>query len=234
MGGTSSKVLYGAVNDAVTQVAMDISNECLVQSKQEQNIDLTNYGWQLFGSDTISQRGTFELSCALQADMITKLQDKIIQNVMQKVSATDESLFKFLGKTKSEAETKIRNSIRASVTSDVINRNMATIDQKQNIPATNYGLQFMWNRNISQDQKTFVNSVVKAVQNSDVMKELETRVIQDGETTSTDGFAMLMNTISSFWYIFLILFVIGFAMMAGLSYMVLRWWTTPSTSAIQN
>lgn len=226
---TSTKAIYNAINDVVTETALSISNECRVNAKQTQEVELENHGFQLFGSALISQKGEFKLECALEANMISKLQNSLANAVIQQVAAKDESMFKLFGKTRAEAETYIRNNIKSKVTSDIINENIAKIDQSQSIKASNYGTQFMWNITASQEQKTFVNSVVGAMMDTDVIKAIENQVEQEGDSLSTDPFSKLLGTITTFWYVFVIIFII-IAIMIGFGTLLFGgvgiWWFT--------
>lgn len=208
MGGTKSKATYNAIVDSLTEVIINYTNECLVTATQEQKVDAVNTGFQFWGGLEIGQNLTFSVNCALKSENIIKLQDQIINKLTQELTNTDESIFPSLTSTKVDMEVNIRNSIKAVVKSDFLNRYITENRQKSTITASNYGLQLFWNIKVDQSQAVFVNATLDAIQSSDIFRDMKNDVEQNGDNLNTDGLSKLLNTFTSFWWVFAIIFII--------------------------
>lgn len=196
MGSVSSSVV-NEINEAVYNIALSSVQKCVTSTDQEQNTTI-NMGGGLFNNTTVSQTTSVSSSCTANSSFVSDLQNKIISAISNNAKA--KAAF---GVSVSEAETNIRNTIRANVNFSSIQENMTMIKQKQNTTVNVSGVQIGSNININQGAEVFAASVQKSVADSGIYNTIKNSI---DNSSDAKGFDPLGDMSTTFIYLIIAFF----------------------------
>lgn len=199
MGGSKSKSVIDSVQEQITNVAMQVVQDCMVSSSQSQVVSSSNAGWQLGSSIKVLQQTDVSSTCFQDTNKQASLQNQIQQIIKNTASAEGVGLTSVVGASTSSAEVKLRTIIQNNVNMSNIQKNYNIIKQDQQVTLTNTqsGVQFMSSVDISQGATVFAAATLKAVDSTGILNSLAVAIDQQSSAKTTNPLDFLANIIGS-------------------------------------
>lgn len=208
---TSAKSEVNNLSKTISDISMQVIQDCVVNSTQNQNVNLSNSGFRLFGTTNIEQETTINSSCFSDTRRQTTLQNEIANNILNSTTSDGVALWPAFGSTKSAAQTTINNLIKTHVNMDSIQRNYNSIIQNLNVNASNSGVELGMTYNIKQGATIFAAATLKQVTSAGVFNRVSSYVEQSAAAKTSGPFDFIGNIATAFIVFFVVIMVIFLA-----------------------
>jgi hypothetical protein len=198
MGGSSSKSKSTVIAEALNEVMVSSIQRCSNETEVFQELSVKGDG-NILSDIQMNQVYSAITSCVNKTDWVTDLQTQLEAKLKQSADAQGVALLGVLGKTSSDVDNEIRNSIKNAVNVQTLSEMVNKMKQKQSITVegnrnvlTRISLKQM-NNNISTSTQELVGSI-KALNDisSDVDQKAKS-VQQDPIANLLSGLANLMS-----------------------------------------
>ena len=216
MGGSSSKTVLNQLSETITNMAMQTVQDCLVTADQEQNLNINNSGWNIFGLYKLKQSTDVSSTCFNDSQKQAELQNKIYNAISQASTAQGTAVLSAFGSSSSAAETNLKSIIKNNITMSNIQKNYNMIKQKQNANVNNSGLSFFTSVDMTQGAEVFAASTLQEVISAGIFDKIGTYVDQNSQADTTSPlniFGDLFGSLGSslyYLFIFIVVLVVGF------------------------
>lgn len=173
MGGaaSSAKSKSDVIYDSVTKVITEHIMKCRANKTLSQDISIHGSGNTISG---VTQKMGLQLStqCVHDSSQMSAVQNEIANKIMQTANSQSVSLLGVLGKTQSDVETKIRNSVNNTITSSTLTEviNDTNVKQSLIIKGDNNVAQ---NVTMEMTAQILSDNVSKLVNNVEVLHEIK-------------------------------------------------------------
>jgi hypothetical protein len=209
MGASESKSIINQLSTAITQVCMDTSQSCEVNSEQNQNIVVNNSGFKLWGSYSLDQQTDIDMKCFSNTNRDITLQNKLIQTISNTSTSKGLGLLGAFGASGSEAKTNLTNMIKNNITVQNIQKSMASIKQSQGAIFSNSGVILVDNVDLKQGGKLLAAATLQELDRIGVFNTISNYVDQKSSAETKGPLDFIGESMSiTIIVIFLIIFVV--------------------------
>lgn len=210
MGGTGSKakVVSTAINDSVQSVVSKNYAGCSSQVYNAQVTSQMNVGITLFQKQKVTQTTSVSVSCMQDSRRAASLQTDLTNSIAQKVASESQAMLGALGPSTAEAISRMKNTIRASVTSENIVKSHSDIIQKQFTTQTFAGVSIGGSQVVQQGTSVVVQAVQSILETTDIAATLTNALEQDASAKQKNPMDFLADIFTSFAGIFIILIIV--------------------------
>lgn len=219
MGQTTSQSTVENITKQITDISTNISQSCVVNSSQQQNVDLSNSGFVWGGTATVKQQTEISNTCFTDLNKQAQLQTQIANAIKNATTTTGVAVLPLLGNNTAVSASRIENLIKTNVTMSVIQSNYNSLKQSQVIDAQNRGVVLGRNFEFTQGAQVFAAATLKAIENTGLITEIATKVDQSATSTTkgpldflADIFSGLAGSAQTFliFFMFIVFILVGF------------------------
>lgn len=204
MGASRSKAVIQSLSEQITNVTIQVAQRCVVISTQKQIVNNRNTGWRIGGSANIVQATTISSNCLQDSQLITQVQNEIINVLSQ--SAEAKAAFGF---SDADARINIENRVRNNINASVVNETLVKIEQGQEINNENLNLEIGYTLDVKQGAEAYAAAVLKTVVDSGIMNQIANTVDQEAASSGFDPSAIFASSAIIFLVIVFIVIVIA-------------------------
>jgi hypothetical protein len=154
------------------------------------------------------------------SNKMNSMQSDIASAIKQSAEAAGVGLTSMLGGSEADAETRLRNVVSTTISTENLTKSMSIIMQRQTVIAANSGIQIGRDINIKQGATVFAAAVVQEINNNEVINRLKTAIDQKSEATTTNPLDFLANLagavlspitgLTNMWSLFLMVILVAF------------------------
>ncbi len=213
MGPTQSKNIVDIVNETSASAIISAMSNCNSGVSQSQTMILSGSNTNLHQT----QDASINLSCAANFRIDSTIINDITNKIIQSAAAEGYGLLS-PGGSNSENVTNIRNSVSASVTTELIQRVISQINQQQTMIAQYDSV----NKNIYQNQTASViqKSITDAIASTGLGNSVAGNFDQDANASSKNPFDFIGNLFKLPVYMMLIIAVFILVLVLGIVYAI--------------
>ncbi len=213
MGGSESKTTVESITKNITDVSMDTVQSCEIVASQSQKLNVNNTGLKLWGNYKLEQKTDISQECFNDVRKQTELQNKIMKVIAQATSSNNIAVLGAFGKSKSEATTKLNNTINNTIKMSNIQRTYNEIKQNQEATFNNSGVVLFEKVELTQGAKIFAAATLKQLDNAGVFNTIAEYVDQKSSAKMENPLDFIAKVIGSIgtsiaWSMFLFVFLI--------------------------
>jgi hypothetical protein len=213
MGGTSSKTLVDIVNESSAEVITRNMQSCSSSINQTQVYNMTGFSYGF----NASQDASINMSCVANFKMNDQIATQITNDVIQKATASSVALIS-VSKTKAEAESHIKNSIKNNVTTELVQKSVASISQSQYVNVS--GVQI--NSNISQSAASVQKAIMTAISNTNIKNDLATVAAQSSSAEQKNPLSFISDIFKNIYMVFFLIFIVIIVVIGGGLYLIFK------------
>ncbi len=197
MGGTESKTTVNAISEQISTIASDTVQNCVVNTSQDQLINVSNTGWKLTSNINVEQQTEVSSTCFSDLNKEIELQNKIQNAISQQSSASGVALLSAFGASTSEASANLRTIIKNNVTMSNIQNNYNSIRQNQQVNYSNSGVVVFDTVNVTQGAKVFAAATLQQLDRAGIFNTIQNHVDQSATATTENPLDFLAKLVSS-------------------------------------
>jgi hypothetical protein len=196
MGTSHSKSVIENVTEIITNIAVSTVQDCEVSSYQTQTMNVRNTGFTFWDSYKVVQSTEITNECFSNTEKEIDLQNKIINEIKQRITNKGISLLDAFGKPKQEAEVNLSNLIKTAIKFDNINKTYTRILQEQRTDFSNSGILIFRTAEVIQGSKIFASAVIHELNRVGVFNTIENHIDQELQKKSTGIFDNLTDNLT--------------------------------------
>lgn len=196
MGTSHSKSVIENVTEIITNIAVSTVQDCEVSSYQTQTMNVRNTGFTFWDSYKVVQSTEITNECFSNTEKEIDLQNKIINEIKQRITSKGISLLDAFGKPKQEAEVNLSNLIKTAIKFDNINKTYTRILQEQRTDFSNSGILIFRTAEVIQGSKIFASAVIHELNRVGVFNTIENHIDQELQKKSTGIFDNLTDNLT--------------------------------------
>lgn len=210
MGGSESKTTLEVLTKQISNIAMNVSQSCEVQSDQKQKLNVKNTGLRLWGDYRLEQKTDIQQSCFTDTKKETDLQNQIIQAISQASTSSNVALLGAFGKSESKAETKLRNIIKSKVTMSNIQSAYSSIRQRQSANFSNSGIIGFERADLVQGSQLFAAATLQVMDQAGIFNTIDNHIQQTSAATQENPLDFIPKSLAalSSWLMYVIIFIV--------------------------
>lgn len=178
MGGSESKTIINQLSAQCSNIAMSTAQTCEVSAQQDQNLEVNNTGFKLWGNYRLKQESEIRVDCFSDVKKQVELQNKLIQAISQATTAQNIGILGAFGSSKSTAETNLTNIIRNNITMSNIQKSYTEIKQKQTARFNNSGVIGFETVELTQGSKLFAAATLQEMDKAGIFNAISTHIDQ--------------------------------------------------------
>lgn len=218
---TESETTLERISQAITDVSISAVQHCVSNVKQEQTAEIVNTGWFAGGTVTVEQETEIKSSCFSDSSLSAKLQNDIINTIMQSSTSTGQAIFPAFNGNSAKARTHLETLFKNGFSMQNVQKSYNDIKQKQTVKFINAGVMAGVDINVRQGAKVFAAAVLKQVENLGVFNTIEEYIKQEVETKNENFLTEMFRSVTgSFLYFFLFIAMVSFAIFIGIPFLL--------------
>jgi hypothetical protein len=186
MGGTASSSVINELSQNISNISSSIVQSCEVISTQNQNLNVTNTGFKLFGGYSLTQQTEINNKCFSDAKKQTDLQQQIYNEIAQSATSQGVALLGAFGKDTSTAQANLKRIIQTNITMQNIQKNYNQIKQNQSATFSNSGIVLLETVDLNQGAKVFAAATLSTLDQAKVFDTI-TGYVDQSSTTKTEN-----------------------------------------------
>ena len=210
---TTSSTTATDLNSIAINAATSVIQQCIAANTNSQNISLNSVGNVNISGLSMNQSSTINMSCVMNNSTQTQIANQVANALVQAVASKTSLLSAFGTASQSTAVTNLQNAITSNINISVMQQQMATTFQAQNLSATSGGNITLTNTSLSQTANTVAKFIVGNSAYANVINNLQNKVNQ---TATASGSTTGITSITTMIIILVIIAVLG-----GLAYVYL-------------
>lgn len=225
MGGSESKTAIESLSESISNVAMSTVQSCEVSSTQNQNLNVVNNGFRLWGTYKLEQVSEIRSDCFSDVAKQTQLQNRIIDTISQASTSNSIALLGAFGTSNASATTNLKNIVRNNVTMSNIQRSYTAIKQNQSASFTNNGVIGFEKVELTQGAKIFAAATLQEMDRVGIFNTIESHIDQKSDASQEnplDFIAKAIGAVTSGITTTIILFIVIIAIAVGALVFVLK------------
>ncbi len=228
MGGSKSKSTIEALSQQISNIAESTVQNCVVNTSQDQLINVANTGWKWSSTIDVSQQTEVTSQCFSDVNKQIQLQNDIMNAIAQSSSADGVALLSAFGASDAEANANLRSIIQTNVTMSNIQSNYNNIRQSQRVNYSNSGIVVFDTVNVTQGAKVFAAATLQQVDTAGIFNKISSLIDQSSTATTSNPLDFIAKAIGAIgnvlmtpimlfviFIIFIIVMGVGIFMYAG-------------------
>lgn len=195
MGGGQSKSKSEVFTDAVTKAVARNIMKCKYDTVMRQGIDVEG-NYNIVDGVKMVQAFKIDATCFQDTKAILDLQNKIAEEIKQQAKTQSVAVLDILGKSSSEVDSTIKNSVKNSITMENVTKiiTKTNMDQGINVKGDH---NIVRNVDMSQLGRLIQRNSQTVVENISVINDITDQLDQEAQTTIKNPLDAIANAISA-------------------------------------
>jgi hypothetical protein len=195
MGGSTSKTKSDVFIESVNNAFVQSIQSCSMSSDVQQIISIKGDGNTLSNIE-MNQVYTSLLTCIQDVNVVTKIQNDIVNAIKSASESQSVALLGVLGSSSSEVDTKLHESVRNAINVTTLTKLVNNIKAAQTVYVQGSGNTLL-NINMKQVNSNIASSSQQVVANIDVLNSLKNTIDQSSKATQQDPIANFLNGLAN-------------------------------------